>query len=187
MNFPIDDVSAAVARKWWVVVLFGVISIVFGLMAVVAPASTAVAMAWAVGVMAIAEGIVGVIGLFSKDSAGSRGLLFVYALVSLVFGVLAVLNPGLTAAVLVIMLAAWLFVAGIFRIVLAIRIRKLIEGEWLMILSGALAILLGVLFVLYPGAGLVTVALWIGVIALVYGVLQLWAGFKLRKLVPRAA
>lgn len=166
--------------------LFGVISIVFGLMALVAPASTAVAMAWAVGVMAIAEGIVGVLGLFSKDSTGSRGWLAFYALVSLVFGVLTVRNPGLTAVVLVLMLAAWLLVAGIFRITLAIRIRKLIEGEWLMILSGALAILLAALFVMFPGAGLLTVAIWIGAIALAYGALQVWAGFKLRKLVLRA-
>jgi uncharacterized membrane protein HdeD (DUF308 family) len=61
-------------------------------------------------------------------------------------------------------------------------VRKEIEGEWLIALSGVLAIALGVMFFVHPAAGLVTVALWIGVVALVYGVLQIIAGFRLRKL-----
>lgn len=170
-----------IARKWWLLVLFGVVSIVFGCMALFAPMSTVVAMAWAIGVMAIVEGLSSVVALFGKDSAGSRWLLVLYALVSLVFGALAVVNPAATAAVLLILLAAWLLAAGVFRIVLAVRVRKLIQGEWLIALSGTLAIFLAGLFVFFPAAGLLTVAIWIGAIALLYGVLQVWAGFRLRK------
>jgi uncharacterized membrane protein HdeD (DUF308 family) len=82
---------------------------------------------------------------------------------------------------LLIFLAIWLIVAGIYRIMFAIRVRKEIEGEWMIALSGVLAILLGGLFVAYPGAGLLTIAIWIGVAALVYGVLQLAAGIKLHR------
>src|SRR5690606_5299188 len=80
-----DDVMeflGEIARKWWLLVLFGVVSIVFGCMALFAPMSTVVAMAWAIGVMAIVEGLSSVIALFGKDSAGSRWLLVLYALVS---------------------------------------------------------------------------------------------------------
>ena len=52
------------------------------------------------------------------------------------------INPLATASVLVLFLAAWLLVAGIYRIVFAIRVRKQIQGEWLLILSGVLAVVL---------------------------------------------
>lgn len=180
------DIAAELARKWWVLVLFGVVSVLFGLMALFSPMGTVMAMTWAIGVMAIAEGVISVLALFGKDHATPKWLMALYALASLAFGVLAVLNPVAIAAVLLVFLAAWLLVAGVFRIVLAVRIRKQIKGEWLIALSGVLAILLAGLFMFFPAAGLVTIMVWIGVIALVYGVVQVWAGFKLRGLGTRA-
>ena len=175
------DFATVFARKWWVLVLFGAVSIVFGLFAVFAPMTTVVAMAWAIGVMAIVEGVISLFGMFDRNAAAPKWLMGLYALASLVFGVIAVANPLLTATILLYFLAAWLLVAGVFRIVLAVRIRKQIKGEWLIALSGVFAILLAALFVFAPGAGLVTVALWVGILALVYGALQVWAGFKLRR------
>ncbi|GAA5067657.1 HdeD family acid-resistance protein [Lysobacter panacisoli] len=173
---------ASLGRSWWVLVLYGVVAVLFALIAFVAPARTAVALAWAFGVMALAEGILSAIALFRSDIAVSKGWLALYAFASIAFGILAVTNPLATAGFLLLFLAAWLIVAGIYRIVLAIRIRKEITGEWMIALSGALAIALGVLFVMSPAAGLVTVALWVGLGALFYGVLQIVAGFRLRRL-----
>jgi uncharacterized membrane protein HdeD (DUF308 family) len=169
-------------RSWWVLVLYGVIGVLFGISAFLWPAKTAIALAWAFGVMALAEAVLSIVALVSKDVAVSKAWLVLYALVSLVFGLVAVANPVKTAKVLLLLLAAWLIVAGVYRIVLAIRIRKEITGEWMIALSGLLAIVLGVMFLASPAAGLVTVVLWIGLIALVYGVLQVMAGFRLRKL-----
>lgn len=169
------------ARKWWLLALFGMVSIVFGLIAVVSPLTTAVAMAWAVGVMAIVEGVISVFALFDRNAEAPKWLIGLYALASLGFGVLATVNPLLTATLLLYVLAAWLLAAGVFRIVLAIRVRKQVKGEWLIALSGVFAIVLAALFVLAPAAGLATLALWVGLLALVYGALQVWAGFKLRR------
>ena len=171
-----------VGRSWWVLVLYGVIGVLFGIAAFMWPAKTAVAMAWAFGVMAIAEGVLSALALFDRNVSVSKGWLALYALASLAFGLVAGSNPVVTAGVLLLILSAWLLAAGIYRIVLAIRIRKEVTGEWMIALSGVLAILLAVLFVARPAVGLVTVALWIGVAALFYGVLQVMAGFKLRKL-----
>lgn len=173
---------ASLGRSWWVLVVYGVIAVLFGISAFVWPGSTAVAIAWAFGVMALAEGVISAIALFRKDVAVSKGWLALYAIASIAFGLVAVAHPLAVAGVLLLFLAVWLVVAGIWRIVLAIRVRKEIEGEWLIALSGVLAIALGVMFFVHPAAGLVTVALWIGVVALVYGVLQIIAGFRLRKL-----
>jgi uncharacterized membrane protein HdeD (DUF308 family) len=171
-----------VGRTGWVLIIYGVISILFGLSALVWPGTTVVALAWAFGVMSLAEGIVSAFALFNRDVAISKGWLALYAVASVVFGLLAIWHPLAVVSVLLVFLAAWLIVAGIYRIVFAIRVRKEIEGEWMIALSGVLAIVLGGLFVAYPAAGLLTIAIWIGAAALIYGVLQLVAGVKLHRM-----
>lgn len=173
---------AGLGRSWWVLVLYGLIAVLFGIAAFAWPARTAVALAWAFGVMALAEGVLSLIALLRREVSVSRGWLALYGLASLAFGAMAVLNPVKTASLLLLLLAVWLIIAGLWRIVLAIRIRKEITGEWMIALSGVLAIVLGVMFAMSPAAGLVTVALWVGLGALVYGVLQIVAGFRLRRM-----
>lgn len=171
-----------VGRSWWVLVVYGVISLIFGLIAVFQPFQAGIALAWAFGIMALVEGAISVVALFSPEAGLSKGWVALYALASIVFGVLAVMNPVAMAGALLLVAAAWLIVAGIFRIVFAVRVRKAIQGEWLIALSGVLAIVLGGLIAAFPEAGLLAMMIWIGVGALFYGVLQIVAGIKLRKL-----
>jgi len=169
-------------RSWWILLLYGVIAVIFGVMALTNPLSAGVALAWAFGVMALAEGAISVAALFDRGNSLSRGWLLLYAIASLLFGVLTLINPAATAEILILFLAAWLIIGGVFRIVFAVRVRKAIRGEWLIALSGLLAILLGGLFIASPLAGLVVTTLWIGAIAVVYGALQIVAAFRVRHL-----
>lgn len=178
---PVSFLSA-LRRSWWVLLLYGIAGIVFGVIALTRPLVAASSLAWAMGVLALVEAAITLVALFSKEVAISKGWLVLYLIASLLFGVLAVAYPMLAADSLILVLAAWLIVAGIFRIAFAIRVRQVIRGEWLLILSGLLAIVLGVLFAMYPLAGVVTTTLWIGAFALVYGVLQVIAAFRMRKL-----
>ena len=178
----VSQAAHEVGRSWWVILLYGIIGVIIGIMAIMRPGEAGVALAWAFGIMALVEALVSVFALFSKDVPVSKGWLLFYAVVSAIFGVLAIMNPGVMAISLVIVLGLWLIIAGIYRIVFAIRVRKVIDGEWWMILAGALGILLGVLFIAEPLAGMVTSALWIGILALVYGIFQIVASFRIRKL-----
>ncbi|MEG0182235.1 HdeD family acid-resistance protein [Stenotrophomonas rhizophila] len=182
MNIPVSPVVSLLARSWWVLLLYGLVALVFGAVAILQPLAAATALAWAIGVMAVVEGVISLVALFGGNSGVSRGWLAVYALASLVFGVLAVINPLATASVLVLLLAVWLIVAGIHRIVFAVRVRRHIQGEWLLILSGVLAIVLGALLVANPLAGVAVTTLWIGIGSLIYGVLQVVVAFRLRRL-----
>lgn len=182
MNIPVSPVVSLLARSWWVLLLYGLVALVFGAVAILQPLAAATALAWAIGVMAVVEGVISMVALFGGNSGVSRGWLAVYALASLVFGVLAVINPLATASVLVLLLAVWLIVAGIHRIVFAVRVRRHIQGEWLLILSGVLAIVLGALLVANPLAGVAVTTLWIGIGSLIYGVLQVVVAFRLRRL-----
>ncbi|EVT69288.1 HdeD family acid-resistance protein [Stenotrophomonas indicatrix] len=182
MNSPLSPLLSAVGRSWWILLLYGLVALGFGIIAIGWPMSAAIALAWTLGVMAIVEGVISLLALITGGSGASRGWLLLYVVASLGFGILAVINPLATASVLVLFLAAWLLVAGIYRIVFAIRVRRQIEGEWLLILSGVLAIVLGLLFAANPYAGVAVTTLWIGIGSLLYGVLQVLVAFKLRKL-----
>ena len=101
-------------------------------------------------------------------------------MVSIGFGLAAVVWPMEMATAMLWLIALWLVVAGIARIVFAIQVRKLINGEWLLALSGALALALGILFLVRPEIGLLAVMVWIAIGALLYGVLQVAVALRLR-------
>nr|WP_174862660.1 DUF308 domain-containing protein [Comamonas jiangduensis] len=111
-----------------------------------------------------------------------KGWMWVYGLVSVLFGVLAVVNPVSMAASFVMVMAVWFIIAGVVRITMAIRVRKAIDNEWTLILSGLLAVVLGGCMLAMPLAGLLVAVIWIGAGALIYGALQIYAAFQIRKL-----
>ena len=174
--------GGVVGRSWWLILLFGVMSTVFGVMAIVNPISAGAGLTWAVGILAIAEGALTLVAALRKDVPFSRGWLLFYAVVSLVFGVMAVVNPISMAATLVTVTGAWFIVAGVMRIVWAVRIRKEIDNEWPLILVGVLGVAIGLMLLLAPIAGLIVAVIWLGVGALLYGLLQIYVAFKIRKL-----
>jgi uncharacterized membrane protein HdeD (DUF308 family) len=89
--------------------------------------------------------------------------------------------PGLTAVVLLYLIAAWAIVTGIFEIATAIRLRQEIRGEWALIIGGALSVLFGVILVVVsPFAALLSLVWLIGVYAVAFGIMLLIAGFRVR-------
>lgn len=99
---------------------------------------------------------------------------------------MTLLWPGITALVLLYVIAAWALVTGVLEIAAAIRLRKAIKGEWLLALSGILSVALGVMLVLWPIPGALAVVIWIGAYAFVVGALLLALGLRLRSLRPSA-
>lgn len=175
-------VQKAMKDSGWILMFYGIISVLFGVSLMMYPISSAVGLAWAIGIVSIAEGLVSVIALFRRHAAISKGWLFLYAVISLLFGAAAVSQPAEMAGILFIMLTAWLIIAGVVRVVFALCASGKIKGDWVIGLSGGFAIVLGVLLFMYPGAGVFTVTIWIGALALVYGVTQIIGGFRLNKL-----
>jgi uncharacterized membrane protein HdeD (DUF308 family) len=171
-----------VGRSWWVILLFGIVSTLFGVLALVNPVAMGAGLTWAIGVLAVAEGVVGLVGAFNRNAGVSRGWMVFYALVSLAFGAMAIARPVSMATSIVMVAALWFIVSGVLRIVFAIRVRKEIDHEWMLILGGVLGVLLGGLMLAAPVAGLIVGVVWIGVGALLYGLLQIVAAFKVRKL-----
>jgi len=174
-------VLGEVGRSWWLFLIYGLIAIAFGVACMVWPIASVLALVWSFGILSLADGIVTLISAFRRDISLPRWLLILYSLTSIIFGVLAIAQPLGMAEAMFWVLAIWLVIAGVARIVMAIRVRKEVSGEWMLALSGVLAIVLGGLFLAMPGVGMLTVLIWIAAGALVYGALQVALAFRMRK------
>ena len=171
------------AEHWWVVLLRGILAILFGVLAYTWPGLTILILVTLWGAYALVDGIFGVVA----GVRGKWGSLVVIGLIGIAAGVVAFLWPGLTAVTLLWILAFWAIVAGVLQISAAIRLRKEVQGEWLWVLSGILTIGLGVLFFLYPGAGILSVTWLIAALAIVWGILLVMLSFKLKGLKGKLA
>ena len=87
---------------------------------------------------------------------------------------------GLTALALLYLIAAWAIVTGMAGIASAVRLRREMRNEWLYIISGVLSILFGAALVIFPGAGALAVVWLVGLYALLFGVVLIGLGLRLR-------
>jgi uncharacterized membrane protein HdeD (DUF308 family) len=112
------------------------------------------------------------------------------AAAGIIIGVLTIWRPGITVLALTYLIAAWAVVTGIMKVAEAIRLRKEIRNEWLLVLSGIISILFGGLIASRPMAGLIGLMWAVGVYGLVFGTMLVGLSIRLRrvgKLPPTAA
>lgn len=179
-----NGLGGSLGREWWWITLRGVAALLFGLLAFICPLSTIVVLALLWGAYAFTDGVFSLITGWRLHKQGIRWWPYLlYGLVGLAAGVAALLWPGITALLLLYIIAVWALVGGVAEIVAAIRLRKEIEGEIWLILAGAAGVLFG-LFVLFGpvGVGLVAIAWTVGAYAVILGILLLMLSFRLRKI-----
>jgi len=176
------------AGNWWTFVLRGVLAILFGLMLMLLPPLGLLTLVFLFGFYAIADGVFNLIAAFRRNqrSHAPWWALLIAGILSLVAGFIALFWPGITAIALVFVIAGWSLATGIMSIVAAARLRRQIEGEWLLVVTGVLSIIFGILIAIFPGAGALTLVIWIGAYSVVSGVLMIALGFKLRSWIRRA-
>lgn len=168
------------AERWWALVIRGAAAILFGILTLLFPGVSLLVLLIAWAAYALVDGVFNLVLAARGARAGRRwGWLLFEGIASIAAGVVAVVWPGITAWALLMVVAAWAVVTGIAELAIAIRLRKQIQGEWLLALGGVLSIAFGVLLVVYPGAGLLTVLWIVGTYAIVFGVLLIGLGWRL--------
>jgi uncharacterized membrane protein HdeD (DUF308 family) len=169
--------------SWWAMALRGVAAIVFGILAFVWPHITLTALVFLFGAYALVDGAFAIVaGIKSHGEYKRWGLLLLQGILSVAAGVFAFMVPAMTAFILLVLIASWAIVTGIFQIAAAIQLRKHIKGEWLLALGGIGSILFGAILLFYPAAGALAMIWIIGTYAIVFGFLLVALGFKLRGL-----
>jgi uncharacterized membrane protein HdeD (DUF308 family) len=168
--------DVAIAGKWWVLALRGLAGILLGIAAFAWPGITLLVLVILLGAYLLADGVLALIA----GGLGRSWLLLLEGALGIVAGLLAVFWPAITAVVLLFLVAAWAIVTGVTELVAAIRLRRFIKREWLLVLGGVASIVFGILLVVWPAAGLLTLVWLTGAYALVFGALLLGLAFRLR-------
>jgi uncharacterized membrane protein HdeD (DUF308 family) len=169
-------------RNWWAVALRGVLAILYGVLALIWPGLTLEILVLFFGAYALVDGVFTIYAAFTHRAGHDRWwVILLEGLVGIGAGIVTLAVPGLATLVLLYVIAFWAILTGILEIIAAVRLREEIAGEWLLILSGIASLVLGVLLLLYPAAGAVTVAWLIGVYAILFGLMLLGLGLRLRQ------
>jgi uncharacterized membrane protein HdeD (DUF308 family) len=173
----------AFSKYWWVPVLRGLFGIAFGVIAFAAPIAALAALVLFFGAWALVDGAFSVGGAIAGRKTNPDWVFdLIGGILGIIVGILTFRAPGLTALGLLIYIAAWALVRGVIDIFAAIKLRREIEGEWVLILSGLLSIVFAVLLLWNPGPGALALVWLIASYAIVFGVLGIVFGLRMRSL-----
>jgi len=173
---------AVLARSWWALALRGVAAVLFGILAFAWPGITLASLILLYGAFALVGGIFSIAAAIAGRPQGGQPwwALLIDGLLGIAVGIVAFAWPGITALALLYLIAFWAVFTGVLQVIAAVQLRKEIQGEWLLALSGILSVLFGVALVVRPMAGALAVIWLIGAYSIAFGVLMIVLGFRLR-------
>jgi uncharacterized membrane protein HdeD (DUF308 family) len=173
-----------VARGWRVYAVRGVAAIILGMAALVWPGPTLAVLVYLFGAFAFVDGVAMLAALARGDILARRhawatGL---SGVAGIVIAIATLVWPGITALTLLYLVAFWAILTGVLQIVAAIELRRVIEGEFWMILGGALSIVFGSLLMVNPGTGLLSLVWLVGFYAIMFGCSSLGVAYRLHRI-----
>jgi uncharacterized membrane protein HdeD (DUF308 family) len=166
------------ARYWWALALRGVFAVLFGLLAFLMPRITLLTLVLLFGAYVLLDGIFDIVSAIR--SPRHHWALILEGVVGIVAGILTFVWPGITATVLLYLIALWAIFTGVLEIIAGIRLREASVGEIWLILMGVLSLLFGLFILIFPSAGALAVVFWIGAYALLFGFMLIALAFRLR-------
>jgi uncharacterized membrane protein HdeD (DUF308 family) len=167
------------AGNWWALLIRGMAAVIFGLAALLWPGPTLYVLIIFFGAYALVDGLFA-IAAGIRGTGRRRWLLLAEGVLGVLAGLVAFFYPDITALVLLYVIAFWAIFTGVLKIVMSISLRREIENEWLMGLSGVVSVLFGVVLAALPGVGLLSLVWLIGIYAIVFGVALIVLAFRVR-------
>jgi uncharacterized membrane protein HdeD (DUF308 family) len=172
----------ALVRNWWLLLLRGIAAIAFGIMAFAWPALSLLTLVIMFGAYALVDGAISIGAALGNRGGGvPRWWLMIAGIAGIAAGLMTFFWPGLSALILLTFIAGWAIAHGVFQIVTAIQLRKVIDNEWLLILGGVLSVAFGIVMLVSPGAGALALIWVVAGYAIAYGVLLVAFSVRLRR------
>lgn len=168
-------------RNWWAVVARGLLALAFGILAWARPDLFWASLVLVFAVYAMVDGIFAIVSVFSGED-GPRWQHLIEGLVGLGSGILVILFPDQVGTAIILVIGIWAVVTGLLELVAAIRLRQQIEDEWLLGIGGMLSVLLGLILIANPRFGQVTTTYFLGTYGILFGILLVMLGLRLRGL-----
>jgi uncharacterized membrane protein HdeD (DUF308 family) len=169
------------ARNWGWVLLRGIVALLFGVFTLLNPAIALMTLVLLFGTYALLDGAFMIVWAIVNRRGRPRWVaLLVGGLLSIVIGIQTLVTPNITAVALLAIIATWSIIVGIAELVAAIKLRKMLTGEWMLMLAALASAAFGVFLFARPGLGALAVVLWIGAYAIFSGILLVVFAFRLR-------
>jgi uncharacterized membrane protein HdeD (DUF308 family) len=170
-------------HHWWGLLLRGLAAVAFGALAFALPGPTLAALVLLWGIYALVDGVLALwVAISGWSHLENRWLLVLEGVAGIWIGLVTFLTPGITAVALLVFIAAWSMTIGVLRIIAAVRLRRVIRGEFWLALSGIVSILFAFAIIVFPAAGALALVWLIGAYAIAFGIFLCVLSFRLRAL-----
>ena len=166
--------------NWWALALRGAAAILFAVIAIFWPEITATALVILFGIYALFDGVFALVAaLRAARRHGRSGALLLEGVLDILIAIIAFAWPEAALVAMIYLIGLWAVVTGIALTAAGFALIRL-SGEWLLVVSGLLSILLGIVLFVHPGVGVVALSWWLGLYALFFGIALLSAAFRIR-------
>jgi uncharacterized membrane protein HdeD (DUF308 family) len=175
------DMVARVGRHWGWVLGFGIVTFVLGILALAWPGRTLIVVAVVFGAQLVVMGIFRFVSAFASAdlTGGTRVLLALLGVLSLIIGLYAVRHILVTLLALALLLGIFWVVNGTIELFSALSHREM-QGRGWTAFMGLLSIVSGIIVLAYPGISLRVLAVVLSIWLLVYGVMLILLAFQVR-------
>ena len=171
-----------VSRNWWIWLVRGIAAILFGIATFLVPEIVLQTLILLFAAYAIVDGVLSIVNAFQNRQQPRWWAGLIEGIISLLAGLGAILFPGMTALILLYFIAFWAILTGIMEIIAAIQLRKEIQGEFWLGLGGLMSVIFGIVLILFPGAGILSVLWLVGAYAILFGIMMILLAFRVRNL-----
>ena len=177
------DLISQVGRHWGWVLAYGILTVLAGVAVLAWPSETLLVIAVLFGVQLIISGIFRFVGALASDdlTGGTRVMLALLGVLSIIIGLWAVRHAVLTLVALIVFLGIFWVINGLIEIFTALSHRDVPDRGW-SVLMGVLSAIAGIIVLAYPGLTLVGLAVILGIWLLVFGIMEITAAFRIRRL-----
>jgi uncharacterized membrane protein HdeD (DUF308 family) len=179
-----NDLAGSLAKNWWLILLRGLLAIAFGIMLFTRPGISVAILITFFGAYSLVDGIFSVFSaIFQRKQRENWVLMLVSGLCGIAIGLITFYSPGITAIVLLFYIAIWSIITGVSQIIMAVKLRDEIKGEFWLGLAGAVSVLFGIYLIYNPGAGIMSVLWVLAAYAVLFGLLLIALSLRVKGLV----
>jgi uncharacterized membrane protein HdeD (DUF308 family) len=185
MSEPVQqpaEMLARLGRHWGWVLAYGIVTLLAGILVLAWPGATLLVIAVLFGVQLIVSGVFRFVAALASDdlTGGTRVLLALLGVLSVIVGLWAVRHVLLTLLALTVFLGIFWVVNGAIEIFTALSHQGMPERGWTAFM-GVLSVLAGIIVLAYPGLSLLSLAVILGIWLLIFGGMEIIAAIRLRR------
>ncbi len=173
-----------IKQSTWSVLLRGAIAIIIGIFALTYPKMTLSILVGLFGIYVFINGLLAIIfSLYGRQYQDKNWWFYLAeGLFGLAIGIIVFTLPVITSMVLIYLIATWAIITGLIQIFAYIKLQKIFQHEVLILISGLLSLIIGIILFRFPLGGIMTVTWIIGLYVLIYGILCIVSALGTRKM-----